>query len=190
MTNRESYNQRFLEIKRQIGNIEVPISPILMNGEFNRLPDVLDIDEKIIHAVTGNWEGTKHGLLVATDKKLIFLSYGIFNSFEEIIKYEKIKSISQNPGILYADISIFTSEKTIVIKNVTNNTNALSFCNKMDEILSGSKKEESKPINSNQNSEPEIDIMDQLKKLGELREKGILTDQEFTEQKKKLLDKL
>ncbi|GAA5101224.1 hypothetical protein GCM10023210_40570 [Chryseobacterium ginsengisoli] len=188
MTNTEAYNQRLLEIKRQIGNIEVPVSPFLMNGEFSRLPDVLDSDEKIIHAVTGNWEGRKQGLLVATDKKLIFLAYGIFNSFEEIINYSVINSISCNPGVFYADISIFTSEKNILIENVNNKKNALSFCNKMDEILSGSKKGESKPINSNQNSEP--DIMDQLKKLGELREKGILTDQEFTEQKKKLLDKL
>jgi hypothetical protein len=120
MTNKEAYNQRLLEIKREIGNIEVPISPIFMNGEFSRLPDVLEIDEKIIHAVTGNWEGSKHGLLVATDKKLIFLAYGIFNSFEEIINYNVINSISCNPGAFYADISIITSQKSILIENVNN----------------------------------------------------------------------
>ncbi len=190
MTSREAYNQRLLEIKREIGNIEVPISPVLMNGEFRRLPDVLDVDEKIIHAITGNWEGRKHGLLVATDKKLLFLAYGIFNSFEEIINYKTLNSISCNPGVFYADISIFTSEKNILIENVNNKKNALSFYNKMNEILPKFKKEESKTVNTIQNQESEIDIMEQLKKLGELREKGILTDQEFTEQKRKLLDKL
>ncbi|PTT26917.1 hypothetical protein DBR28_17545 [Chryseobacterium sp. HMWF028] len=33
-------------------------------------------------------------------------------------------------------------------------------------------------------------IFEQLEKLGKLRENGILTDEEFAEQKKKLLDKL
>ncbi|REC65990.1 hypothetical protein DRF59_14005 [Chryseobacterium flavum] len=36
---------------------------------------------------------------------------------------------------------------------------------------------------------PQI-IFDQLEKLGKLRENGILTDIEFTEQKRKLLEKL
>jgi tetratricopeptide (TPR) repeat protein len=34
---------------------------------------------------------------------------------------------------------------------------------------------------------PTPDLLDQLKKLGELREKGLLTEREFDEQKKKLL---
>ncbi|WP_394666105.1 PH domain-containing protein [uncultured Chryseobacterium sp.] len=54
-----------------------------------------------------------------------------------------------------------------------------------------------KPVDSNpvqQNSgipkeAPEV-IFEQLEKLGKLREMGVLTDQEFTEQKKKLLDRL
>ncbi|AZA85231.1 SHOCT domain-containing protein [Chryseobacterium lactis] len=35
-----------------------------------------------------------------------------------------------------------------------------------------------------------LDILEQLEKLGKLRESGILTDTEFTEQKRKLLEQL
>jgi Short C-terminal domain len=36
-------------------------------------------------------------------------------------------------------------------------------------------------------SEPEFDPIEQLRELGELREQGILTEEEFTAEKKKLL---
>jgi hypothetical protein len=188
MTKEEAYNQRLLEIKKELGNIGVPISTILIKKEINQLPHILDPDEKIIHAVTGNWEGSKNGLLVATDKKLIFQSYGLFHSFQENISYDKMNPISCRFGIHYADITI-VSEKSIVIENVNNNKNALSFCDTVNNYLLHLKKE---PISivENQSSNPETDIMEQLKKLGKLRENGILTDQEFTEQKKKLLDRL
>lgn len=38
--------------------------------------------------------------------------------------------------------------------------------------------------------EPELSVFDLLEQLGQLRENGILTDDEFTEQKKRLLEKL
>lgn len=54
------------------------------------------------------------------------------------------------------------------------------------------KSEDSNPGQQNsgvQKEAPEV-IFEQLEKLGKLREMGILTDQEFAEQKKKLLDRL
>ncbi|HHH50140.1 MAG TPA: SHOCT domain-containing protein [Saprospiraceae bacterium] len=38
-----------------------------------------------------------------------------------------------------------------------------------------------------ENTEETGDLLEQLQKLGELREKGLLTEEEFLEQKKKLL---
>ena len=39
-----------------------------------------------------------------------------------------------------------------------------------------------------QQKEPAFDPVEQLKELGELREHGILTEEEFTDEKRKLLE--
>ncbi len=80
MTEKEVYHQRLLQIKTELGNIAMPIAAIMMQKEIEQLPNFLERDEKIIHAVTGNWDGRKHGLLTATDRRLLFLSYTLFSA--------------------------------------------------------------------------------------------------------------
>jgi len=55
-----------------------------------------------------------------------------------------------------------------------------------DEAAASNKVEEAPPEEDLLSQEP--DLLDQLKRLGELRDKGLLTDAEFTTQKKKLLE--
>jgi hypothetical protein len=45
-------------------------------------------------------------------------------------------------------------------------------------------------VYSTANKEASGNVFEQLEKLGKLKEMGVLTDAEFAEQKKKLLDKL
>jgi len=185
MTEKEVYHQRLLQIKTELGNIAMPIAAIMMQKEIEQLPNFLERDEKIIHAVTGNWDGRKHGLLTATDRRLLFLSYTVFGSFQETVRYEEIESLTVKQGILYGDITIITG-KTILIKNVNNNKNALSFSNTLNDYLS---RKSSFPLQQSHKQDTDT-IYKVLENLGSLREKGILTDSEFQEQKKKLLDRL
>lgn len=185
MTDNEKYNHRLLQIKSELGNIPMPIVTIFMNKEMERLPHILEPEEKIIHAVTGNWKGKKHGLLTATDKRMIFLSYNLFNSFEERFSYENMSPLCCEQGILYGDI-IIQADRRVVIKRVNNKNNAASFCNTVNTLLTRL------TVSGNSgNAVPDSeDVYRLLESLGNLREKGILTEQEFAEQKKKLLDQL
>ena len=61
---------------------------------------------------------------------------------------------------------------------------ALVWALKKDEILVKMEKNESESISVNN-----ISISDEINKLNVLREKGILTDEEFNVQKKNLLEK-
>lgn len=185
MTDRERYHQQLSEIRTALGNIPMPIVTIFMHKEIERLPHILEPDEKIIHAVTGNWKGKKHGLLTATDKRLIFLSYTILRSFEEIFSYEHMFPLQCEKGLYYGDITI-RSEKTVRIETVNNNDNAVSFCQTVNAYLTDL---QGPPVSENAVSASE-NIYQLLENLGSLREKGILTELEFTEQKKKLLEKL
>jgi len=117
-------------------------------------------------------------------QRLLFLSYTVFGSFQETVRYEEIESLTVKQGILYGDITIITG-KTILIKNV-NNKNALSFSNTLNDYLS---RKSSLPLQQSHKQDTDT-IYKVLENLGSLREKGILTDSEFQEQKKKLLDRL
>lgn len=185
MTENEKYSHRLLQVKSELGNIPLPIVTIFMNKEMERLPHILEPEEKIIHAVTGNWKGKKHGLLTATDKRMIFLSYTVLRSFEETFSYEHMLPLQCEKGLYYGDITI-RSEKNVRIETVNNNNNAVSFCNTVNELLTSLKV----PEISGSGIPASEDVYRLLESLGSLREKGILTEQEFAEQKKKLLDQL
>ena len=49
---------------------------------------------------------------------------------------------------------------------------------------------QTKPIASENPAEPKEDVYEQLKKLGELKELGILSEQEFTEKKAVLMSRI
>ncbi len=185
MTDRERYNEQLLKIRTDHGNIPVPIVTIFMHKEIERLPHILEPGEKIIHAVTGNWKGKKHGLLTATDRRMIFLSYTVLRSFEEIFTYDHMFPLQCEKGLYYGDITI-RSEKTVRIETVNNNNNAVSFCQTVNSFLADL---QVPPVSPDDGTASE-NIYQLLENLGNLREKGILTEQEFTEQKKKLLEKL
>ncbi|WP_415327507.1 SHOCT domain-containing protein [Chryseobacterium sp. MMS23-Vi53] len=74
-------------------------------------------------------------------------------------------------------------------KNVDfQSSNGANFYNKMKDFYNTTKPESKQEIPIEKESPDKV--FDQLEKLGNLHENGILTNEEFTEQKKKLLEKL
>lgn len=93
---------------------------------------------------------------------------------------DKITSIQYETGLLLGEIKIHTSGNIAKIDNVEK-ANARAFAEFVRNKLS-QPKETTTVINNQPN------VLDQLEKLAKLKEKGILTQEEFEIQKKKLLD--
>ena len=127
-----------------------------------------------------------NGILVSTDRRLIFIDKGLLYGLKvEDFPHDKISSIQYETGLILAKIKIHTSGNIALIDNVEKSS-ARQFAEFVRDFISRPKQQE--PIFIQNTTEPTI--FDQLEKLGKLKEMGIVTDEEFNEQKKKLLEKM
>lgn len=169
------------EIKEQIKNMDTG-SKFLGMKEIKALPDILWEDEKLEKMVQGFYE-KGNGILVATNKRLIFVDKGLIYGLRvEDFPYEKISSIQYETGMLMGKIIIFASGNKAEIKQVVK-AQAKNFGDYVRARIS--KVQEHVGIEK-QNTNND-DMTSQLEKLAELKEKGILTEEEFSAKKKSIL---
>lgn len=181
-----SKNSKLNEIKEQIKNLNLSnTSQFLGRKEINELPQILAVNENINNIVQGTYNNGS-GILVSTNRRLIFIDKGLLYGLKvEDFPHDKISSIQYETGLLLAKIKIHTSGNIALIDNVEKSS-ARQFSEFVRDYISQPKQQEQVVVQTS--SEPSI--LDQLEKLGKLKEMGILTDEEFNDQKKKLLEKM
>lgn len=154
------------------------INPDLLSWaaeEIDTFSDILMEEEKLIHIIDGLYDEVAV-LLFSTDSRIIFKGIGI--DFIEVIPHEKITSIAYSDSLKVLEIN--TEEKVFVLEK-SNSELAQQFCNAVNNFLNG--------VDPNEVIS-DTSVFELLEQLGKLRENGVLTNDEFTEQKKKLLEKL
>jgi hypothetical protein len=176
-------NSRLEEIKSMITNLNLDnISTFFGRKEINELPQILAPTEKIDNIIQGTYNNGQ-GILVSTNRRLVFIDKGLLYGLKvEDFPLDKISSIQYETGILLGKVKIHTSANIATIDNVEKSS-ARKFAEFVRDKLS-------QPKESHSQEKPQLDILDQLGKLAKLKENGILTEEEFVEQKKKLLEKL
>lgn len=181
-----SKNAKLNEIKNQIQKLNLSGgSQFLGRKEINELPQILAENESVNNIVQGTYNNG-NGILVSTDRRLIFIDKGLLYGLKvEDFPHDKISSIQYETGLILAKIKIHTSGNIALIDNVEKSS-ARQFAEFVRDFISRPKQQE--PIFIQNTTEPTI--FDQLEKLGKLKEMGIVTDEEFNEQKKKLLEKM
>lgn len=97
----------------------------------------------------------------------------------ESFPYSNISSFEQSKNVMGHSISFFGSGNKVAMKWVKDGGRVQQFSQAVKEGM-GRKPDHVQVQNG--------DLADQLKKLAELRDQGILTDDEFQAQKTKLLD--
>ncbi len=118
--------------------------------------------------------------MVATDRRLIFVDKELMYGLKvEDFSYDKISSIQYETSLLLASIDIHASDNIVEIDGVGKYYAEL-FCEKVRDFMA-------RPKEYFQ-AKPEPTILDQLEQLGRLKENGVLSEEEFNNQKKKLLD--
>lgn len=156
--------------------------------EVTHLPEILADDENIRYLTSGLTNGTTW-LIVCTQKRIILLDYGfLFGMKQSEMALENINSISYQQGLLFGSIEIWHGGARMLIENCGKETvrpfvdavNKAIKDLKNGNVQSSVKQQES--VQTNQD-----DIVSKLERLAALKEKGILTDEEFVAQKAKIL---
>lgn len=184
---KDLYKKRLKEIKKQLESLRANLS-LFTKGEIKELPYVLDSDEKILAIIDAQFaKTTDAGILLVTPKRIISVSKAMFSpaKVNEFLN-DNILEVSFVKNFVSPNIRIHTKEKTVEFESFFNKDYAEDFYHFISKIYN---KEASKALSPEQNTVSES-VLEQLEKLGQLRENGILTEEEFTSQKKKLLEKL
>ncbi len=182
-TKKEAKNQPLNDLKSKIEKLNPAVVnkrevkellTILMDGE-----EIEKIDSGMLKNGTGF---TGNGLLVATNNRLIFIDKPTlgFGIKMEDFPYDKISSVSVETGFLKGELKLICSGNTATINLVTG---AKVFSEFVRQKTSGKNNTQIQPQQDN-------DILSQIEKLADLKEKGILSEEEFSTKKSELLNKL
>ncbi len=154
---------------------------ILDKKEIKELPNIIRDDETLKDVVRGYYN-SGNGILVSTDKRLIFIDKGVMWGLKvEDFPFDKISSIQYETGLMSGEIIIFASGNKAKIELVANDR-CKAFCENVRSLISNpqEKSQDSGPSNSG-------DMLEQLERLAKLKESGALSEEEFALAKKKLL---
>src|SRR5690349_7190273 len=86
--------------------------------EIKRLVEYLWEDERVDRMVSGSYGGGL-GLLVLTDRRLLFLKDGITSKTHEDFPIERVTSVQWSSGMATGKVIIFASGNKAEITNVT-----------------------------------------------------------------------
>lgn len=165
------------QIKAKLKEID-PTGFTGSGGDVKELPNVMAADEELEYAATGFYKnGT--GILVSTNKRILFVNKGLLYGLKvEDFSYDKISSVQYETGMLFGTITIHASGNNAEIKNVPKKQ-----AREFGEFVRNKLNKKPEPSTTVSTST----VADQLEKLASLKEKGLLTDEEFASEKKKLL---
>ncbi|WP_028975753.1 DUF4429 domain-containing protein [Sporolactobacillus terrae] len=123
-------------------------------------------------------------------RKGVNAAFTVGLSGEKTIPLSSITSVQfKKPGMTsgYLQFGVLGGKETQGIMNAVKDENSVIFIKKeLDQALELKKYVEDR-INKNNNSTNSLDPADQIKKFAELRDQGIITEEEFTSKKKQLL---
>ena len=150
--------------------------------EIKKLLEHLHEGETVHTMLMGSY-GRGQGLLVLTDRRLLFVKEGAMSRKSEDFPFEKVNSLQWSSGLAMGTIIIFAAGNKAEIKNVDKTAGK-----ELADLVRQRIASPSAPTGAS--AAPSIDVADQLRKLGELRDAGILTDEEFTAKKAENLSRM
>jgi len=160
-------------------------SPLGSGREIRKLPEHLRDGETVERMVSGFY-GRGSGLLVLTDRRVLILVHGIVAEQIEDFPIEVISSVQWSSGKMTGTIAITAADVKAEVKNIDKGAGKTMVDavrgRVADHVLTSTD-----PFSS---SSAQGDVFDQIRKLGELHDSGILTGEEFTAKKTELIGRL
>lgn len=158
---------------------------------LDRVRNLLSPNEIVLGTVPAEYDmpGGKEvkGVLVATDQKVVYCSNTITKEFTEVMDYKSMGSISiKNDGLLKREIHVVSGREKRVFDDIKDNPQLkrlLDGVQKQISIAHSGGSSQQQPTTA-----PEKDRIQQLKELAELKNDGILTEEEFQSEKQRILN--
>lgn len=147
--------------------------------------------EKALVTVLGAYEiklmGTdtvRNGILVATDLRLLFFAKKLGGFDLEVFPYQNISSIEMGKNLMGHRISLFASGNKVEMKWI-NQGEVKDFVDTVKRRISDA---HTAPVPASTSGT--VDPVDQLRRLGELHQAGVITQAEFEAKKKEILGRI
>ncbi|MFL0364675.1 PH domain-containing protein [Pseudobacillus sp. 179-B 2D1 NHS] len=157
---------------------------VLAIEEFSKL---IKEDEDIIFVSSGSIEGrNRNGMVFITNKRIV-VSLKLFGTHVEQFHYEHITAVDYKVNWLgqgIIEIDSYGKSKKVSFYEAGKND---EYLRKAVEYINNKMLEATQPEIKPVQNTSESDFITQLERLANLRQQGILTEDEFQEQKKKLL---
>lgn len=155
-----------------------------LRKELKQLPSHLAEGEQVVNLSSGMYDGA-NGLVVLTDRRVIFTSAGMVKSRFEDFPYSKISSVQHSSGVMFGELTLFASGNRAELKQMLKDR-AKEIATYVRERAGDGASAVAAPPAAPPPAEGG-DVADQIRKLGELKEQGLLSQDEFDAQKRKLL---
>jgi len=147
----------------------------------------LDPDEKLLAIIEGTVDGeSSMNRLTLTDKRIIFYprSKGLLSAFRKTsaisLNYGQIETVQGRKGTLLGEINLSTKDRIVRFKNMAKDD--------VDQIAGMISRYKDRAETQEILAPSRESALDQLKKLAELRQLGAISEAEFQEKRKKLLE--
>lgn len=158
-----------------------------LRKELRTLPSHLAEGEDVLNMSNGMYDGVQ-GLIVLTDRRVIFISAGMTKSRFEDFPYGRISSVQHSGGMMFGELVIFTSGNKAELKQMIKDRAKEIGDYIRDRIHAQTDAQapttpEAAPTPGQSADDP----FEKLRKLGELRDAGVITDEDFEAKKQQLL---
>lgn len=157
----------------------------LVRKELTALPAVLAPGELVVNLAQGVYD-KKNGLIVATDRRLIFLEAGLFRQTVEDFPYGKISSVQTSVNMLSGSLTVYASGNKAEITMLLPRERATAIGDYARGRLGAAHPSPPAGRTAAVTDSP----LEKLRKLAELKEQGIITEREFEEKKADLLKQI
>ena len=178
-------NSSSTELKLEYKRIakEIGDDQFFTKKELNHLPAILSDGEQVLAFTSGLMNGSSW-LITLTDKRIIFLDKGMLYGLKQVsIDLDKVNAVSGKTGIFFGEIAVEDGASERHITNVWKKT-VVTFTNKVRDAIEARKHGAGK---IKLQHPTEDDVISKLERLASLLEKGIINQQEFAQQKEKIL---
>lgn len=162
-----------------------------LKKELRTLPGHLHEDEEVLNLSSGMYDGA-NGLIVLTDRRIIFLSAGALKSRFEDFPYSKVSSVQHSAGMMFGELIIFASGNKAELKQMAKDRTkeiAEYIRNRIADSAPSAPAPLAPPAAPTGPAASD-EIFEKLKKLGELRDGGVITPEDFESKKQELLSQL
>jgi hypothetical protein len=130
--------------------------------------------------IIGN-DSLRNGIFIATESRIVFFAKKLMGYDLESFPFENISSIEQSKNLMGHTITFYASGNKASMKWISKG-DVQSFMNYVQPNLG--------KTTVTSNNSVSMDIPSQIQKLSELKDLGILTENEFNQKKTELLSKM